>query len=299
MSILNRPSDGLFNVLIALTRCLVSQGSLSRQKLLDLCIPKSLDPKQDMATKTLNRWIELGLFDSNKDDVVSIAEPYKKALSKRKYSLQELVMAISSRVFSDSNNENFWASEENRSADYSRAQSWMLMQDVYSFSPKSYKEVEKAAIGQMVAKEFSVFTNDTRWSGFSSWSEFLGFGNSLFGSFSIDPTEAIRPHLREIVPSKVSMPIADFVDAISLKLPVLDGGAFRKLVEEKVNSSKWEAPKANELSTSFSRSLMRFNADNTIEFENKGDAKDKRILLGKGKAQLETVSHIRAGGNMS
>ena len=137
MSILNRPSDGLFNVLIVLARCLVSQGSLSRQKLLDLCIPKSLDPKQDMATKTLNRWIELGLFDADKDDVVSIAEPFKKVLSKKKYSLQELVMAISSRVFSDSNNENFWASEENRSADYSRAQSWMLMQDVYSFSPKS------------------------------------------------------------------------------------------------------------------------------------------------------------------
>ena len=299
MSILNRPSDGLFNVLIVLARCLVSQGSLSRQKLLDLCIPKSLDPKQDMATKTLNRWIELGLFDTDKDDVVSIAEPFKKVLSKKKYSLQELVMAISSRVFSDSNNENFWASEENRSADYSRAQSWMLMQDVYSFSPKSYKEVEKAAIGQMVAKEFSVFTNDTRWSGFSSWSEFLGFGNSLFGAFSIDPTEAIRPYLNEIVPVKESLPIADFVDAISLRLPVLDGGAFRKLVEEKINSSKWEAPKANELSTSFSRSLLRFNADGTIKLENKADAKDKRILLGKGKAQLETVSHIRAGGNLS
>ena len=299
MSILNRPSDGLFNVLIVLARCLVSQGSLSRQKLLDLCIPKSLDPKQDMATKTLNRWIELGLFDADKDDVVSIAEPFKKTLSKKKYSLQELVMAISSRVFSDSNNENFWASEENRSADYSRAQSWMLMQDVYSFSPKSYKEVEKAAIGQMVAKEFSVFTNDTRWSGFSSWSEFLGFGNSLFGAFSIDPTEAIRLYLNEIVPAKESLPIADFVDAISLRLPVLDGGAFRKLVEEKINSSKWEAPKANELSTSFSRSLLRFNADGTIKLENKADAKDKRILLGKGKAQLETVSHIRAGGNLS
>ena len=299
MSILNRPSDGLFNVLIALTKCLVSQGSMSRQKLLDLCIPKSLDPKQDMATKTLNRWVELGVFDSDKDDTVSIAEPFKKSLNKKNYSLQELVLAISDRVFSESNNENFWASEENRSADFSRAQAWMLMQDVYAFNPKSYKEVEKAATEQMVAKEFSVFTNDTRWSGFSSWSEFLGFGNSLFGAFSIDPTEAIRPHLNSIVPPKGSLAIADFVDAISHKIPVLDGGVFRNLVVEKVNSSKWDAPKANELSTSLSRSLLRFNADDTIKLENKADAKEKRVLAGKSKAQLETVSHVRAGENLS
>ncbi len=299
MSILNRPSDGLFNVLIALTRCLVSQGSMTRQKLLDLCIPKSLDPKQDMAIKTLNRWIELGFFDSDEKDLVSISEPFKQSLSRKKYSLPELVRAISNRVFSEQNNANFWDSEENKSADFTRAQAWMLMQDVYAFSPSSYKEVEKAAAGQMLAKEYSLFTNDTRWSGFSSWSEFLGFGNTMFGHFSIDPTEAIRPLLQSILPPKSSLPISDFVDALSLKLPVLDDGSFRKLVEEKVNTSKWDAPKANELSTSLSRSLLRFDADETIGLENKADAKDKRILIGRGKAQLDTVSHVRAGSNLS
>ena len=310
MSILNRPSDGLFNVLIALTKCLVSQGSLSRDKLLNLCIPKSVDPEQDMATKTLNRWVELGVLATEKGGLITIAEPFRKALSKKKYSLQQLVNSITLRVFDESNNENFWYSEENKSADFCRAQAWMLMQDVYSFRPKSWKEVEAFATQQGVEKPATskqkctpetprVFGNGTRWNGFTSWSDFLGFGNTMFGEFSIDPTQAIRPHLCEIVPSKESLPIADFVDAIALKLPVLDGGVFRKLVEEKVNSSKWEAPKANELSTSFSRSLLRFSADGTIKLENKADARDKRVLLGKGSAQLETVSHIRAGENLS
>lgn len=309
MSVLNRPSDGLFNVLIVLIRCLVSQGSLSRQKLLDLCIPKSLDPKQDMATKTLNRWIELGVLTTQADGTIAIADQFKKDLTKKKYSLQRLINSITQRVFDESNNKNFWYSEENKSADFCRAQAWALAQDVYIF-PKSWKEVETLARLQGVEHASKanenctpekpiLFGNSTRWNGLTSWSEFLGFGNSLFGSFSVDPTEAIRPYLNEIMPSKESLPIADFVDAISQRLPVLDGGVFRKLVEEKISTSKWDSPKANELSTSLSRSLLRLSADNTIKLEKKSDAKDQRILLGKGKAQLETVSHICAGRNLS
>ena len=37
MSILNRPSDGLFNVLIVLVRCLLAQGAMNREKLLSIC----------------------------------------------------------------------------------------------------------------------------------------------------------------------------------------------------------------------------------------------------------------------
>ena len=121
----------------------------------------------------------------------------------------------------------------------------------------------------------------------------------MFGHFSVDPTKAIRAHLLEVVPAKESLPVTDFVDAISSRIPVLDGGVQRKQVEDKIDSSKWEAPKANELSPSFSRSLIRLNADNTIELENKADAKDKRVLVGKGNAHLDTVSHIRAGENLT
>ena len=165
MSILNRPSDGLFNALIALTKCLVSQGPLNRDKLLNLCIPKSLDSKQDMATKTLNRWVELGLFEIE-EDIVSIAEEFKGTLNKKKFSTNELTIAVSQNVFAPENNKNFWASEENRAADFSRAQAWMLAQDIYSFQPKSHPEVEKVVTTQMEAKEYSVFQNNTRWNGF-------------------------------------------------------------------------------------------------------------------------------------
>ena len=296
MSILNRPSDGLFNVLIALTKCLMSQGSMPRQKLLDLCIPKSLDPKQDMATKTLNRWLELGIFESTEDGTVSISEQHKSNLNKRRYSLEQLISAVTTQVFSARNNERFWASDENKSADFSRAQSWMLMQDVYVFQPTSYKEVERLVAEQMVAKEYSVFTNDTRWTGFVAWSEFLGFGNSCLGRYTIDPTRVIMPFVLESLSQSPSMPIVEFMDLIAAKIPVLDGGAFRKQVEEKINKSRWQAPKVNEVSTSLSRALIRLNESNILKLENKADAKEKRLLLGKDGRQLETVSHVRIVG---
>ena len=308
MSILNQESDGQFNILIALSKCLVFSGSMSKEKLIDLCAPKSLIANPKRAKATLNRWIELGLFQA--DDVVSVAEKFKKQLSKKNYCVAELICAAANQIFEMGSNDNFWYSEENKSADFCRAQAWMLAQDVYSFQPTSWKEVEALAILQGVEQPAKskqkctpetprVFGNDTRWNGFTSWSEFLGFGNTMFGHFSVDPTKAIRAHLLEVVPAKESLPVTDFVDAISSRIPVLDGGVQRKQVEDKIDSSKWEAPKANELSPSFSRSLIRLNADNTIELENKADAKDKRILVGKGNAHLDTVSHIRAGENLS
>ena len=65
MSILNRPSDGLVSVLVSLVRTSIAIGNASREKLLDIASPVSLNDgqnDQDMAKKTLNRWLELGLF---------------------------------------------------------------------------------------------------------------------------------------------------------------------------------------------------------------------------------------------
>ena len=127
----------------------------------------------------------------------------------------------------------------------------------------------------------------------------MGFGNAFFSGFSVDPTRAIRAHLKEIVRSKDSMPIADFVDSISTRLPVLDNGFLRRLVEEKIDDTKWDSPKTNELSTALSLALQRLNEDGSIKLENKADAKEKRVLLGKGNSHLELISHIRKGENLA
>src|SRR5688500_3721310 len=64
MTLLNRPSDGLLSVLIALRNALVAFGPQTETRLLGLAAPPTVVPdgKPDMARKTLVRWIQLGFF---------------------------------------------------------------------------------------------------------------------------------------------------------------------------------------------------------------------------------------------
>src|SRR5690348_13647215 len=66
MSILNRPSDGLVSVLIALHRAILAFGAQTESDLLELVAPESVvpdgKPKPDLAKKTLARWKQLGFF---------------------------------------------------------------------------------------------------------------------------------------------------------------------------------------------------------------------------------------------
>ena len=66
MSILNRPSDGLLSVLLALHRGVLAYGPQSEAALLDLVAPSTVVPdgKPDMARKSLTRWTQLGFFSS-------------------------------------------------------------------------------------------------------------------------------------------------------------------------------------------------------------------------------------------
>ena len=61
MSLLNRPSDGLPSVLIAIFRTLRAYGPMPESELIELVAPATA-VKQDMAKKTLTRWKQLGFI---------------------------------------------------------------------------------------------------------------------------------------------------------------------------------------------------------------------------------------------
>ena len=193
MSILNRPSDGLFNVLITLVRCLVTYGPMPAEKLINLCAPPSVCD-QARANQTMTRWIELGFLAKGDADEIALADEYSGSLTKKSHSNQAIAGVLREVVFSESNNKRFWNEEKNRSADFTRAVSWMLAQDVYGFQPTSHETVQEVEFSQL-GKKVAAFTTDVRWPGFKSWASFLGFGSSgrhPSGLFVVDPTTAIR-----------------------------------------------------------------------------------------------------------
>ena len=300
MSILNRPSDGLVSVLVALVRSSVMLGTMPKSKLLDVCSPKSLgDGKQDMATKTLNRWIELGLFSVSEKDEVKVADEHRNGLRKVNATQDSIADVAREIVLSPSNNENFWGDEENRSADFTRAASWMLAQDVHRFVPSSYSQVEPKALEQAKSEEVILFQNDTRWSGFVSWATFLGFGRSdsgkSSGGFITDPTPAIVGGIEKLIPKKKDVAITEFLDGLADSLPVLDGGDYRQKVEGKLRSEKWKAPTATNASSSLSRALLRLQSQELIQLNKRSDSDAQVRLIGRGARVVQSVTHIQRG----
>lgn len=151
MSILNMPSDGLFNVLIVLCRALVRFGPENREDLLKSCGSElaAIDPRH--LHQSLNRWTELGLFSID-DGLVAIREPHCSQLGKNADFAERQLAHIARAIgLAPENNERFWESEENKSADLSRGVSWILAQDIYAMDTGSHTKVAAIEREQVAA----------------------------------------------------------------------------------------------------------------------------------------------------
>ncbi len=298
MSILNRPSDGLFNILIVLVRCLAKQNAMSREKLLNICAPPSAVDSQERAIQTLNRWIQLGILQEDDGDNISLESTLHSEMRSSKSNLRVLARLVRSHVLSSVNNEQFWESENNKSADFTRGVCWMLAQDVFDFNAVGHTEVQEIEVAQL--RDARAFTNDTRWTGFKSWAVFLGFGwigrypNDVF---VIDPTVAVHDALPKVFEGSGELRQSVFFTRLAELLPVVDGGEFRTRVEQKIDRSVWRSPNPDEISTSLSRALIRLHDRGDIILEERADA-EKRSLLGRKSRIVRNVSHIVwKGGN--
>lgn len=294
MSILNRASDGLHNVLIVLYKCVLNEGTMAKEKLLAVCAPPSVCDG-DMARKTLHRWTELGLFEE-REDSIAISNDLPRRCRDKKQGLLTLPQTLRQLVLASNNNERLWEAEESRSADFTRALSWMLAQDVYDTEFVGFEEA-----WDRVKRQFNdsdspkLITTNVRWSGFKAWAPYLGFGwiskYPRSPAFQIDPTLAVRDCLAQVFDQQKELDHKDFFSRLANLLPVVDGGAYRCQIEEKISTTAWTAPSAEQVSTSLSRALERLNASGQLVLESRADA-DKRTLIGHNQSPSRTVSHF-------
>jgi len=302
MSILNRPNDGLVSVLVALVRTSFAIGKTSKNKLLNIASPTSLNEgknDQVMANMTLNRWTELGLFVVNDKKEIKLSDEILSQYKSRGVSPISIAHAVRKLVLAPENNTNFWSDKENKSADFTRAAAWMLAQDVHDFMPTSHSAVEPICNEQVLTPDVILLQNDTRWSGYVSWATFLGFGRldsgKTSGGFITDPTPVVRFHLDDLLPKRGEIAITDFVSGLAAKVPVLDAGEYRREVESKLKPEKWRKPIEGHLSTSLSRTLLRLRESGYIRLEVKSDAGAQVKIMGRNDRVVESITHVRRG----
>tara|TARA_Y100000590_G_scaffold469730_1_gene659382 strand:+ start:3417 stop:4301 length:885 start_codon:yes stop_codon:yes gene_type:complete len=120
------------------------------------------------------------------------------------------------------------------------------------------------------------------------YGNFLGFFEYFNGNLIADPTRAVKCVIDDIFLEKKKISIIDFRTKLSAILPVLDGGDYRKQVEEKMTSKKWERPSG--ISNSLGFAIKRLATQKIISLESGADDQNAEQILG------ERYSYIVKGG---
>lgn len=295
MSLLNRTSDGLHSVLAVIYKLLLAETQIERDRLVGLCAPHG-SINEEKTRQTLNRWLELGLFQATQDDKVSLHPDVRKD----ERNLQKLPSVARRIAFKEENNTDLWASEGAKAADFTRSLCWLLAQDSWVIDFAGWDQAQ-ALIQKQLSGDTVLVQNDTRWSGLKAWAPFLGFGWTAkypTGALVADPTDAIRDALPVAFDKKRIIEARDFLAIIAEILPVLDGGRYRQGVEEKLlertGPHAWQAPPDGHISTSLSRSLLRLIEEGVVTGSLKADFDPLRRvrLTGRNRSTIGTFSHF-------
>jgi hypothetical protein len=246
--------------------------------LLDYIAPAGLTAESGkMARQTLNRWLELGLFVQDEGQKIGLAQPPSAKVLTELELLRTIRCAARARVLAGENNQEFWASEGARSADLTRSLAWVLAQDVYR---TTFRDLESLELRQIANRDRRLMQNDTRRNGLQVWAFFLGFTRHLGGE--IDPTVAIREVLPECLKAGRETPIDEFLANLGERLPVLDGGEYRREVEAQIASGSLPDRITGQLSSSLSRALLCLRMEGSIVLEARADRGSGITMTGQG-----------------
>lgn len=301
MSILNLQSDGLHPIVLTLARIVAQNKSIARDDLINICVPQSgsaTESDKDPATRaraTLARWISLGLFVEDRDEIRLIVD-LMRGESVDVFT-ERLPVICRNLALSKEHGVPLWPAdgsiseeEAGRTADLCRGLAWCLAQDIYAL-PSTHGEIESLVTTQVQEGRF-IFLNDTRWAGLRSWARFFGFATGD-SSFFCDPTVAVRSELKEVIQKNETVAAAEFVSRLAARLPVLDFGSYRLEVEQILRSDTWRAPVAGHLSTALSFALRRLQKQGTIALVTLADAGSRLTLVGQGERTWESFTHVR------
>lgn len=279
MSLLNLTNDGLPNVLIALfSTVAVARSSLTTDEVIDAVAPAGVVSDARMARSTLNRWIELGLFQlDDTGERVRLALAPETDMKNDVDIVRAVRIAARQCALSEANNPDLWARESARAADLTRSLAWLLAQDVYRMR---FSDAQALELKQVANDDLRLMQNDTRKNGLQFWGNFLGFIRQPGGG-DVDPTLAVREALPACIAPGEEMPAAELVERLAQCLPVLDGGVYRVSVEAQLEKDALPPLQPGQLLTSLSRAMFSLMIDQTLQFENKADVGRSIVFTGR------------------
>ena len=293
MTILNRPTHGLPNIIIPLWKTLRVMGPMSEEKLLGLCEPISLGSEE--VQKTLRTCKSHGIFQLKGKNIALTEEFTRCELTDPLFlNLRSQLLTV---ILDEKHNAQVGMKEPELIGVITYAAS--VLGGILVFSAPGGPWGDDPGIQQMQAEhvsnvEYHPFVNGTRWDGFKDWASLLGIGwIQIFGKSSylnIDPTEALKPHLKSIFGKSKELPQQEFIEAVSKILPFLDRGKYQKKASSRFRAP-WRDLKDHEISPAITRALYSLERQQMIQLHNRSDGRS-RTLLGKDFSKITELTHV-------
>jgi hypothetical protein len=268
---------------------LLGRESMSRQETAELLLPAALRAdggQAESAMVALDVLIDLGLVVEREKGVFIDPKLAESDFNDEQWFRRELRR----RVLASQRNRELLESDEG-TRELAKALAWFLAQPAdnppTSYNPRSRTETN--SVTQLMNEQFgsdegarSILQNSYRWSPFVRWAKYLGFLSFLpikEGGPCPDPSEAIRDALAEQADKLVGeIELPRLVTALAKALPVLDGGSYRKLVEQSMDNVPVSAGDGETLSASLSFALLRLKDQGVIDLRRASDSPATRIL---------------------
>jgi hypothetical protein len=278
---------------------LLTEESLTVQEAADLLLPHSLridDGRPESVVVAIDALVDLGLIVEG-DGQLSVDPSLSAA------PLDDWVFGkeLRQRVLAPTRNDGLFQSDEG-TRELTKALGWFLAQAVDS-PPVSYNQKSgTTSVTELLNEQFgsdegakSILQNSSRWPPFVRWAKYLGLISFLptkEGGPCPNPAVAIRevlPDLRCAADGEIELP--RLISEIAEAIPVLDGGSYRKVVEEHMDIRPLSSGDEETLSASLSLALLCLKDEGAIELSRASDSSATRMLSIKQGHRLP-FSHV-------
>jgi len=255
---------------------------MARMLMPDPFIDSEKDRPRVAFEDTFTEGRHLNLFEVIEKDGETIAMLHPTIVEKG-YDVRDV-----NRLFPEIIGSRIFAEEGPHTDGVGYALAWLLVRSPYDVSKDA--ETSLREIVQTGCSELTTITNKARYDQAVYWTLHLGFAwEHSIKSDSVlvaDPMAYIRWHLPQLFDSAdVEVALPTFMQKLSGRAPVFEGGRFREGIEEKVGRRE-----PNHLSESTAFALLRLEEEGYIQLSMQSDAPALNLPTAD---DVRRFSHVR------
>lgn len=302
MAIINNAHAGSqINLLCLIYRVLHrNPKKFDKKELFEVCRPSTLFRKpghEKRFRENLTFWQKeaVKLWDTDEEQKYYLVDDASDS------KVSSIAKLIGIKLFKEID-EDFLKPENIEKAQLYRTLAFIL--SLSSFAPFGEESLTSQTLDEKLKALFTEFQlNDSEKSYFLEYCHFLGFldladskGKSI--EYVVDPTMVVKSALNDVFLENDQLSIKEFINQLSVVLPVLDGGEYKKGVENYLEQNSGMNFDSKNISEALSHSIERLNRMSLIRCKALSDDVDAlNLTLPSGNASVSIIEFNRGEAN--